>query len=819
MRPKSKAELTAEIKTLQTRIHNLETGGAAQRDTTAAPHLREQEFRALVEHCPDVVARFDSALRHSYVSPAVQVVTGLSPQAFIGKTNLELGMPQDLAERWETALRQVFETGQEVCIEFEYPSPNGPRHYESRLSPARAEDGAIAAVFSIARDVTDRKRVEEALREGAARFRSLCEHSMDAILLTVPDGRILAANPEACRILGRSEEEICRIGRAGVVDPTDPRLPVLLEERARTGKCKRELTLVRKDGTKFPGEMSSAVFADRDGLPRTSMTIRDVTERKRAEEARRASQHLLEATFAALRDAVFIMGADTVGIVDCNPAASEIFGYSREELLGRTTAVLHVDQAALEEFRRHLFLAIEAEGFLGHLEFRMKRKDGTVFPTEHSVVPLEDREGRRVGWVSVVRDITDRKRAEESLRESEERFREVSSAITDIAYSCTRGPDRNYAIDWLTGAVGPIAGYATEEIQALGCWGRLVLEEDRALFEANVTGLAPGASGACELRLRTKDGGVAWVASYSRCVAPPQDPGNPRLFGALVDIADSKLAEEGLREQTRLSRIFLDALPCVALLLNRDRVVVAANQAGMNAGAYPGSRCFSTWGQREDPCPWCLAPTALQAGEPQHVEVETLGVVWDAHWIPAGSDLYLHYAFDIIERKRATETLLMRARQIEAVRAIGEEITRELDLPTLLELIDRRAAELVGATSGTVLLWDEQAELLIPMAWHGLGEWVKDHCLRLGEGSPGIAAQRREGMIINDYRNSPYALPATLEHTKINTILAEPLIYRDRLLGVLTVDKHGPGSYFTNGDRELFRLFASQAAIAIENAR
>jgi len=140
-------------------------------------------------------------------------------------------------------------------------------------------------------------------------------------------------------------------------------------------------------------------------------------------------------------------------------------------------------------------------------------------------------------------------------------------------------------------------------------------------------------------------------------------------------------------------------------------------------------------------------------------------------------------------------------------------------LPTLLELINRRAAELVGATSGTVWLWDEQAELLSSTASHGLGDWVKDLRLRLGEGIPGTVAQRREGLIVNDYRTSPLAKPAVLEHTPVTAVLAEPLLYRDRLLGALTVDKHGLGSYFTEGEHELFRLFTAQAAIAIENAR
>ncbi len=159
----------------------------------------------------------------------------------------------------------------------------------------------------------------------------------------------------------------------------------------------------------------------------------EIAERKRVEEALRESHQLLEKTFASLRDAVFIIDADTTEIMDCNPAASEIFGYSREEMLGRTTAFLHVNETTLAEFRGHLYPAVAEKGFLFLPEFRMKRKDGTVFPTEHSVMPLENAQGKRIGWVSVVRDITERKRAEEALRRQAEELTALQKTLLDIA--------------------------------------------------------------------------------------------------------------------------------------------------------------------------------------------------------------------------------------------------------------------------------------------------------------------------------------------------------------------------------------------------
>ncbi len=137
-------------------------------------------------------------------------------------------------------------------------------------------------------EVAARKQAEAALRDSEERYRSLFENSMDGVMLTIPDGNVLKANPAACRIFGRSEAEICRVGRAGVVDMSDPRLSKAIEERARTGRFTGELIFQRKDGTKFPGEISSAIFKDTEGKPKTSMIVRDISERKQAETHREA---------------------------------------------------------------------------------------------------------------------------------------------------------------------------------------------------------------------------------------------------------------------------------------------------------------------------------------------------------------------------------------------------------------------------------------------------------------------------------------------------------------------------------------------------
>ncbi len=183
----------------------------------------------------------------------------------------------------------------------------GSEEIAVRAMKMGADDYVIKTVSHIrnlvptVRNVLERKRIEKeikatmtALQESEERFRLLFEYSMDAVLLTVPHGTILRANPAACRIFGRTEEEIISEGRRGIIDYSDPRLEPALKVREETGQFFGELTGLRKDGTKFPIEISSALFRDKHGNPNSSMIIRDISERKAAEDALQKKLNQLE---------------------------------------------------------------------------------------------------------------------------------------------------------------------------------------------------------------------------------------------------------------------------------------------------------------------------------------------------------------------------------------------------------------------------------------------------------------------------------------------------------------------------------------------
>jgi PAS domain S-box-containing protein len=188
------------------------------------------------------------------------------------------------ARRVLAGLRAICD-GRDAELTIEYPchSPNEKRWFELRAT--RVREVAPATLLLVHRNVTHRTMGQQALRASDERYRSLVEASLDAVLLTKPDGRIIAANQAACRMFGRTEADLRRVGRAGTVVASDPRLGPALEERNRTGGFRGVLTFIRADGSRFPGEISTAVFIGHADEFLTSMVIRDITEQRQREES------------------------------------------------------------------------------------------------------------------------------------------------------------------------------------------------------------------------------------------------------------------------------------------------------------------------------------------------------------------------------------------------------------------------------------------------------------------------------------------------------------------------------------------------------
>jgi PAS domain S-box-containing protein len=266
---------------------------------------KEQQLSLIFDNVSDVLfylaVEADDRFRFVSVNKVFLQATSLSEDQIIGKEvrevirepahELVLGKYHEAIHQGRTA------TWEEISV---YPS--GKKYGEVSVTPVFDAAGHCTHLVGTVHDATEHRIAQERIRASEEKYRAYFDNSMDAILLTSPDGSIEAANPAACQMLERTEAEIIQAGRAGLVDTSDPRLARLLAERARTGKARGELTLLRRDGMPFPAEISSAVFQDSDGNARTSMIVRDITERKQAEEELRQRAEQLTALNTLARE-------------------------------------------------------------------------------------------------------------------------------------------------------------------------------------------------------------------------------------------------------------------------------------------------------------------------------------------------------------------------------------------------------------------------------------------------------------------------------------------------------------------------------------
>jgi PAS domain S-box-containing protein len=147
----------------------------------------------------------------------------------------------------------------------------------------RSRNASLNLIEDMEEEIAKRISYERELAESEEKYRLILDNSFDAILLTVPDGTILSTNKAACQMFGMTEDELLAGGRDAIIDPDNPGLKDLLNERIRAGKVKGELFFRRSDGTRFPAEVSTSLYSNSKGEMRSSMIISDITERKETE--------------------------------------------------------------------------------------------------------------------------------------------------------------------------------------------------------------------------------------------------------------------------------------------------------------------------------------------------------------------------------------------------------------------------------------------------------------------------------------------------------------------------------------------------------
>ncbi|MCP4576914.1 MAG: response regulator [Deltaproteobacteria bacterium] len=237
---------------------------------------------------------------------------------------------------------------------------------------------------------------------------------------SVEDGRYLDVNDAFVRITGYAREKAVgeRSVDLGFISAENRnRLVNILKAEGRISELELELTSAQGERVvcRYSGEIIEV-----EGKRRLLSIAADITERKRAENALRESTVRFQKVFDSQLDAIFVLDSRMPPrILECNRAAEKIFGYAAEEMIGETTAKLHVDASYLKTFQQKLYKTLKTQDHLEDFEFSMKRKDGKIFPSKHTVLGLTDDPGERRGWISIVGDLTEQKKMETRLQRAQ----------------------------------------------------------------------------------------------------------------------------------------------------------------------------------------------------------------------------------------------------------------------------------------------------------------------------------------------------------------------------------------------------------------
>lgn len=299
---------------------------------------------------------------------------------------------------------------------------------------------AMGRIIGIYTDITEHAKAQELQLEVETMFRLAFEEGRDAIFWANAESGILVnCNRAAEEMIGAPRNEI--IGRyfTSLHPPeTADTITALFEKVVREPELMEEIEaeVISRSGKRLPVLIRNSITR----IGETSVVqgiFLDISERKRAEKELNDSHKLLQMMLASLNESVFIVETGTRIILDCNQMVKRMFGYDREEIVGRHTSVLHISEQMSRIFGEEMDRGYREKGYF-ETEFKMKRKDGTFFHSEHCVTPISDENGICTSHVCVVRDISRRKNAENALVESEALYRAMVDAFDGFMYICSQ---------------------------------------------------------------------------------------------------------------------------------------------------------------------------------------------------------------------------------------------------------------------------------------------------------------------------------------------------------------------------------------------
>jgi len=514
----------------------------------------ESRLQAVLESSPDPIYLKDRDSRLLLANPATFAVIGKPAEAVLGKTDAEFYDDPATGRAIMENDRRILDSGRMEVVEESIPDEKGTRVLLSTKAPYCDPDGQVIGLVGVSRDITERKRAEEALRWSERRYRSFVEVTNQWAWVTDPSGLVVEDIPALRAFTGQTYEQARDDGWADALHPDDVQRTLQVWDHAVATRMpyQIEYRMRRHDGTyRLLLARGVPILDDQGSVIEWVGTCIDITESKQAELAVRESEERLRITLSSIGDAV--LTTDAQGVVTyLNPVAERLTGWPTPEAaglpLGQVLPLINeITHQPTENPVVRVLQTGQVVGLGNHTA--LVSRDGRVIPIEDSAAPIMDAAGCPVGVVLVFHDVSEKRQAEAALLDSHDRLR-LTTGAAEIGLWEWDVPSNTATLDErCLSLFGLPAGGALaypEVLQAIHPDDRAGLETalqaalvDRSVFHA-------------EFRIPTSDGTVRWVYARGQGVYDPA--GNPcKMPGVVMDITGRKAVEaEILANQARL---------------------------------------------------------------------------------------------------------------------------------------------------------------------------------------------------------------------------------------------------------------------------
>jgi PAS domain S-box-containing protein len=789
---------------------------------------REEQYRSIFEATYDGIDIFDSNGFFVEVNPAFCNMFGYTREELIGMHASTLVAPEYLPVLDEVLETLGSSTGYQTVVGRGVRKDGAVFYTESHGTPFTYK-GKLH-LLGVSRDITERVEAERQLREREAQYRGVFEATYDALFIMDLDGFLVEVNPAFCRMFGYPYEEIIGLQASDLTAPVS--LPNLVEAlkvlKSGRGTQTEMGQGLRKNGTTFYSESQSTTFTYK-GKPHALGVVRDITERVQAEEQLREKEEQYRGIFEASTDGLFIVDLEDSHVVEVNPMACQMWGYTYEEMLGRPIGISDDSQ----QIPIHALEVIQAGD-----QFQMRdittRKDGTSFNVEVHATPFTYK--GRPQLLAIVRDITEQVQAEEQLQEREAQHRSIFEATSDGLII----RDMNGFVVEANPAACNMHGYAYEEF--LGLHRTDIIDaKDHAMVAEYMKAIQAGHSflgQAVDLR---KDGSSFPVEVRGTTFTYQ---GKPHTLSVLRDITERVAAEQQLREKEEQYRSIFEATYDGVCIYDMDGFLAEVNPAFCSMYGYTREELIG------------LRVSIIIPPERQHYVDHALKSLKDGGEYQAlvkcvrkdGTQFYAEtnsttftyrgkpHALGVIRdtteqvqaKKLLEQRVEERTRELSSLLEISHTVASTLQLKPLLGLILDQLKILVDYTGSSILTLEGEDLVFLDSRNPIPGEQLLQ--MRFPLKNLRLiwkTITSRESIIIQDsHENSPLAhafrvaLGELLETTfsYVRACMFVPLMLREQVMGMLVLTSSEKQA-FTPHHATLALAIANQAAVAIENAR